>query len=367
MRVHIDLGVALQWLPLDPRQGGQRLGGTERLALRLARELAARQHVVTFRFGGTVGEHSGVLFIPGNERPPAADVWVLVEVDDPPDLDASRVVRWSHTVQWPRSTDGDAVVAVSDYHARRLHDRLGDVRIDAICGGVDLPPPLERDHDRFLYASSPDRGLHRLLTIWPRLWERWHLPLAITYDVRGAFERWLGHPGPLADRLRMIAPLLDQPGVLPQPWLSEDRLADLRARSVAMLYPLDPIKADSELYSLSVLEACAAGCVPVLSPVDCLPDVYGGVARFVEPGRAVYDADAWLAAIDEVTDQRAERAAAARAFAAQRTWTTFADQWEGLLQGVLARTGALRAPRTAMDDSPSREPAPAWRPPLLRA
>lgn len=257
--------------------------------------------------------HAGVHYLAGEAVAPGIDVWVLVETEAPPDVNGHRVVRWSHTAQRPERPDADALVAVSEYHARLLRARLSDIPIVAIPGGVEVPEPAEVRRDRFLYASSPDRGLHRLLAMWPALWKRWHIPLAIAYDVRGVLTHWLGKSHPVSPRLRAILPLLDQPGVLPQPHLREAEMARLRSRSLALLYPLDPVLAHSELYALAVLEACAAGCPPVLAPVDCFPDEYGAVARFVEPAQAVYDADAWMAAIEETLALREERAASARA------------------------------------------------------
>ncbi len=333
MRIHLDVGVARDWWPLDPSDSSRMMGGTELLALRLARMLAARGHGVSFRGGEALGWHDGVAFT-GSEPPAdAVDLLIAVMRDPPSDVQARRRVAWSHGAQWPVGGAWDAVVGVSPYHAGQLRQRLLNTRVEAIRPGTDLPPLQQRPRDRFLYASSPDRGLHRLLAVWPALWSRFRIPLAIAYDLRAVLARRGDQPGPLGDRLRAIGPLLDQPGVLPQGALTPDELHDLRARSLAMLYPLDPFLPHSELLSLSVLEACAAGVPPILAPVDCFPSEYGAVARFVARDAPDYSERAWIEAIDEVLSD-AEAPERVRAWAARRSWESFADGWCELLEEV---------------------------------
>lgn len=286
------------------------------------------------------GQYAGVVLVADGEQPPAADVAIGVQTKVGPDVDASRLVQWSHAAQWPTTGEADAIVAVSDYHRALLRERLHSARIEVIPAGVDLPPLTSRNRDRFLYTSSPDRGLHRLLAMWPRFWERWHLPLSIGYDVRGVLSRRSGQAGPLGERLREIRPLLDQPGVVLHPYLTEQELIGLRNRSFALLYPLDPVLPHSELYALAVLEACAAGCPPVLAPVDAFPSVYGKAADFVGQGGADYDADAWMAVIQGVMDAGEGRRDHVRGFAQTKPWNTFVEAWVVLLRGLVGTTSA---------------------------
>jgi hypothetical protein len=184
--------------------------------------------------------------------------------------------------------------------------------------------------DRFLYASSPDRGLHRLLSIWPALWDAFHTPLSITYDLFGVLARHGGRPDPLGARLRRIATLVHQPGVVVHGPLGEAELAGLRARARALLYPLDPVLPASELYALSVLECCAAGVPLVLSPVDVFPSEYKRVARFVDG----FEATAWVQAVREVLEDPTWTLRA-RAHAATRSEEVWVAAWEDALRPAL--------------------------------
>ncbi len=338
MRIHLEVAAAPDWAPLIPQDPRRMMGGTERLALQLAYQLAARGHEISFRGGGATGEHCGVRFAGPQGLRSTADAVIGVQCIPPPDVHAPCRIVWSHAAQWPAQGDWSAVVAVSPYHAELIQARLPGQRVQAIRPGLLMPPgDISAPRDRFLYASSPDRGLHRLLSIWPALWESFRTPLAIAYDVRGVLTRRAQQPGPLGERLRAIEPLLDQPGVLPEGMLSEEDMHRLRARCLAMLYPLEPVMPHSELLSLAVLEACAAGVPPILAPVDCFPSEYGQVARMVEEREPDYRPQAWIRAVEQVLEQREELAQRARAFAAERTVESFTDQWEVLLADAQGR------------------------------
>ncbi len=338
IRLHLEVGVAPDWAPLDPRDPDKMMGGTERFALRLAALMAARGHRVSLRGGGATGSWRGVRFVQPEQVVGEVDLAIGVQSPLNADTDARRRIAWSHAAQWPAVGAWDAVVAVSGYHAGLLSARLPGIRVEQVPAGVELPAEPACGGDRFLYASSPDRGLHRLLAMWPELWRTFGKPLSIAYDLRAVIRRHGGRTDLLGQRLRAIAPLVDQPGVVVHGPLRLEALAALRARSLALLYPLDPVIPHSELLSLSVLECCAAGVPPVLAPVDCFASEYGQVARMVEPERADYSAQAWVEAVGQVLDDGGW-AARARAFAASRSWEAFAERWERLMREVSAAEG----------------------------
>jgi len=319
-------------------------GGTEELALRLASLLDTAGHHVSFKGGGWTGENDGVRFLADDEAPEDCDVLVCVQAD-PPAINAGRSIFWSHAAQHPRSAGWDAVVAVSPYHAKLLRNRLAEVEVIHISPGVDMPRARDpAPHDRFIYSSSPDRGLHRLLAVWPALWQRFQIPLSLTYDLRAVLSRHGGHPSLLGERLRLVARLLDQPGVVVHGELDRGQLEDLYGRSAALLYPLDPVILHSELLSLSVLGACAAGLPPLLAPVDCFPSEYGEVAFMVGGSTPAYDAEAWVAAVGKVLVEREGWSERVRQFAAHRTWDAFSSRWSELIEGIQRRPARREEP-----------------------
>ncbi len=349
MRIHLEVAVAPDWRPLVPASD-RMMGGTEALAVRLARLLVDEGHEVTLCGGGQAHEHAGVRFLADQAPPESPDRWIAVGGHGAGAPDGCRRIYWSHAAQLPVDAAWDEVIAVSGYHGRLLEGRLGH-EVTVIPGGAEICE-ISAEGDRFLYASSPDRGLHRLLALWPALWDRFRRPLSIAYDVRGVLARRGAQPGPLGDRLRAIAPLLDQPGVVVHPCLDHDELAALRARSLALLYTLDPVLPQSELYALSVLEACAAGVPPILAPVDCFPEEYGDAARFVE-GFAPAD---WVAATEEVLTDRGSWSARARRHATTRTWAAWEDAW----RAVIDRDDRRRPPDEATPIGVVLSDAASW-------
>jgi hypothetical protein len=357
VRVHLEVAVAPDWRPLVPRSG-RMVGGTEALAFRLATLLAADGHDVSFRGGGEAGVYRAVHLLADDEDPPLVDRWIAVNAERADAAGDARRVFWSHAAQLPvRGDDWDEIVGVSGYHAGLLEARLGRP-VTANPAGVE-PGPAPAAQDRFLYASSPDRGLHRLLAAWPAIWARWRRPLSITYELRAVLARRDNQPGPLGERLRQVAGMLDQPGVVVHGALDQTALAALRARSLALLYPLDPVLPHSELYALSVLEACAAGVPPILAATDCFPKEYTAAACFVNS----FDADAWVSAIDEVLSDRGAWSGKARAHAARRTWAAWEATWHAILLREVRQPRA--EPYTAAVPALAGPPV-SWRPPVLR-
>ncbi|MBM4365680.1 MAG: glycosyltransferase [Deltaproteobacteria bacterium] len=292
--------------------------------------------------------------------PPPPDVLVCVGASLPAEIPCERRIYYSHAAQLPVAGGWGLVVAVSEYHASLLRHCPALSPVQAITAGADGVAALSpRPLDRFLYASSPDRGLHQLLRMWPAFWRRFNLPLSITYDLRAVLARRGSGADPLAARLRDIAGLLDQPGVVVHGPLRDEQLAALRARSLAHLYPLDPVLPDSELLALSVLESGAAGVPLVLSPVDCLPSEYGAAACFV----CDYEAESWVGAVAEVLADRERWADRARSHAASRDWQAWGAAWTSVVEGVPATP---LPPRTEGAVAPVVVPPPfAWRPPEL--
>lgn len=363
MRIHFELRLSPDWLPIDPSDPSRMVGGTEKLVLRLVTALSESGHEVSVRGGGARLVHREVRFLAdGDPGPGAVTAVVSVHADPPADVEPTLRIAWSHAAQWPRvAGDWDFAVVGSDYHAGLLQDRLSDLPVTVLRPGVDLPELSGVRRDRFLYASSPDRGLHRLLAIWPALWRRFGVPLSLTYDLRAAL-RLRGHDrGPLGARLREVASMLDQPGVVVHGALNGAGLERVRQRSLALLYPLDPVLPHSELLSLSVLEACASACPPVLSPVDAFPSEYRQVARFVGGQRPDYGSDAWVDAVQAMLDDPQAREKG-RAFAAARPWEPWVAGWvESLSAAALPRRPANRARQSWLVLALGVGPRGAWR------
>ena len=131
---------------------------------------------------------------------------------------------------------------------------------------------------RLIYASSPDRGLHHLLELFPRL--KREVPsatLTVCYDWQPFYDRLKDQTGEMASRLRYCAEMfrrLKPHGVTHLGSISKAGLVQHMRDSRVLAYPCDPVSY-TEGFSVTTAEAAALGCLPVILGSDALPEVYG--------------------------------------------------------------------------------------------
>lgn len=144
---------------------------------------------------------------------------------------------------------------------------------------------------RVIYASSPDRGLHWLLQIWPKIQKAVpHAHLKIFYEV----DKWMGGlvnqiPSPNVDiailsaRARYIREALlrlKDHNIELVGSVSRSEIAKEFVEAQVLAYPCDTINY-TEGFSVTLMEACASGTVPVTSDVDALSELYGSSVPMV--------------------------------------------------------------------------------------
>jgi glycosyltransferase involved in cell wall biosynthesis len=244
----------------------------------------------------------------------------------------------------------DYYISPSDMHARHLADvqsidRTKVISIPLSINAEFFEEPVTRKPNSIIYCSSPDRGLHHLMHIFPLV--RRQVPdasLRIFYTIKP----WLDlmatvpeHPYTSAQKRRAetITKTFEEFGEQGQNglWLhgpvpTKTMALELKASQV-MAYPCDPVSF-TEGFSVSIMDACAAGCVPIVAPADALPDVYTGVVRFIR-GKPENRYDQWA---DEIVRAMQDSDFAdgirhpARAFAMQHTRQKIAKLWEVLIR-----------------------------------
>jgi glycosyltransferase involved in cell wall biosynthesis len=187
----------------------------------------------------------------------------------------------------------------------------------------------------FIYSSSPDRGLHHLLRMWPRIQDavmstyNAESQLHVCYGIENFVEynRWAHREDAL--RALDIEELISQQGVRYHGKVGQDVLAGLMLSCDLMLYPADTMS-PTETGCISIVEALAASCPVVTTNCDCIPSEFGEVSA----------ACIWLPFDERVYEQYVEAVVdalhpedyqacveAGKEFAADRDWAKIAQQW----------------------------------------
>lgn len=197
------------------------------------------------------------------------------------------------------------------------------------------PQPARHPH-RVVWCSSPDRGLHHLLAVWPSVRQR--VPsaeLRIFYRLAPWIEMARDLPDEVGHRARYIEAALERLregwGVTVLDSVPNRRMMRELQEAGVLAYPCDPVRY-TEGFGVSVLDACAAGCIPIVSSADALPEVH------VESGAALcipgpIDHGIWGAAIaDRLTSPRDEHQVADMLrHAGAHDIEAIADRWEKIL------------------------------------
>ena len=249
-------------------------------------------------------------------------------------------------------------VCLSDWAADFLCDFSNNLiardDVHVVPNGVDMKrypfvySPREKISNKtFLYSSSPDRGLHHLLSAWPTI--RKEIPgaeLNVCYglDKYLAAARW-GHnyQGEIA---LQIEHGIKQSGVVNHGLVGQNALAELQSMATLVPYPCDTAIA-TETGCITVTEALAAGTPVVTTDCDCLPSEYGDVARIVN---LPFDTDRFVGSMMEIiedTDVYLGMQLIGRKFAEERTWEKTSQRWLSVIAGLLNITEASPSTSTS--------------------
>jgi glycosyltransferase involved in cell wall biosynthesis len=273
----------------------------------------------------------------------------------------------------------DAFVVQSQPHVEslwtKIHHPIDRDRTVVIPNGVHLerfamsPPRIK---DRIISCSSPDRGVHWLLYLWPQIKQAVpNATLHIFYEVQKWIASVMQHANEIGQRGRYMAeklPILEHHGVVLRGAVSPGEIAHEMLRSDVMAYPCDPVMF-TEGFSCSTLESCAAGTVPIITDADALGEVYkesGSVIVPRETGGTWVEQyrDALIETLKTAPDDLAARRTQCRTFAGAFDYAIIGKQFNDLLEGGIAGKDAVHVNNVGVDQSlglPGDDPLPGVR------
>lgn len=203
----------------------------------------------------------------------------------------------------------------------------------------------ERVPGRVIWTSSADRGLHLLLQEWSKI--KASVPeahLRVFYNFN--FEHLLGiepnapghHPVMLEmanrarymkEMMKKLAPL----GVEMVGSISRERMQQEMSEAMVLAYPVSTLTF-TEGFSISIMEACASGTMPVISDCDCLGSIYGGTVPMVKSPAGKHMNEFTDLVIKGLTDKvfHDEAVAKCKEFASNYEWSKIALELEKLLK-----------------------------------
>jgi len=273
-------------------------------------------------------------------------VWRLPELFDY-DLKARLKILDLHDVMTPAEFSKDRVAKIdkifvkTNYH-RSLYPQVADEKFVVVGNGIDLSrficpncdgagsyvdamtdnlescPQCKRERYRFIYSSSPNRGLDILLDMWPKIKEK--LPQAelhVYYGWKTFYELEKNNPERMI-WMRKVQEKMKQPGVIDHGRVGQRELAEEMMKSSFWLYPTY----FPEIDCITAKEMQAAGVIPITSGYAALEESQQSGIKL--PGD-VYDPEWQQQYIDAVIEATTRGHGAAPT--TQFSWDNVAHVW----------------------------------------
>jgi glycosyltransferase involved in cell wall biosynthesis len=361
MRITVvsEYGYWGNFVPTDIDEGLIQVGGGETAMISISRELAALGHEV-FAFYDTArpGKYHGVDYFPTAMFVPMVTQMehdVMIAWDSPHAFrfnDRAKVhvlsFQLNNAYIGPFDWVIDRYMHPSQWHADMFHELYPEMSttksVVRLTNGINFARYTQRTEKRnpfrVVYTSSPDRGLHHLLDIWPMVVEEVpEAELHVYYDM----NRWmnlvlaLNKNGQVTTTTERALILQDQmnsglPNVTFHGGVGQKELAQAQLSAHVMAYPCDPV-APTEGFSMSVLEGIVAGLDVITTDADAFPELWSNA-----PGVTILplpvDRNVWRDAIVQKlrngSDSREIR------IREDLSWSTLARRWERELNECLA-------------------------------
>lgn len=284
-----------RWSPHDIVTKG--LGGSETWAVRLAEQLSGLGYIVTVYGDVTECAYRDVIFrrweaFDPTERRACVISSRIPQLFDRP-INAPIRMLWVHDVTCgnaltpARAERIDHIVGVSRWHREHLISAYpwAKAKIRQSRNGIEhslFAGEQPERKQRVLFTSSPDRGVDKILEMWPRIREA--VPEAeLNYCYTGVYDEVAKQQPALRAYRERVIELSDQPGVVNIGAQSQVSLSRLMRESMVWVAPSWHSPTDDYFYETScigAMEAQAAGCLAVGSN-------WGALKETIQAGRLI--------------------------------------------------------------------------------
>ncbi len=326
-----------EWNPDSAKTG---IGGSEEAVINMAKEFKNQGWNVSVY--GTHGpepkEYDGVWYRPwwSLSIKEACDIFIAWR--DPGifelEINSPKKYLWLHDTNDPASLTERRVknitkiITLSEWH-RNLYPLIPDSKMLVSRNGI-LPKHFEevkeKEPAKIAYTSAPNRGLHCLLEMWPKIREK--IPNAElhwaygweTYDKAAA-----SNPQMQVFKKRVVG-LLNQPGVKVHGRIGHEELADLMKTSNIWAYPTE----FTEISCITAMKMQAAGTVPVCTTTAALNETvqYGHKFDVPDMWSNKEAQEKFIDALVDVVENGYEKRDEMREWAIKHYgWDTVAKEW----------------------------------------
>ena len=244
----------------------------------------------------------------------------------------------------------DRILALSEYHAEDPgFANVPPEKIYFTSNGLNPDFTSEagnNEWNRVIFPSSPDRGLDKVLELWPKvLKEVPEAQLDIFYGFSKHYDIASKRDRSLVTLKQKILKLLDQPGVNFHGMVGHKELADAFAKAGVWAYPTQW----PETSCITAMKAAASGCYVVTSGYGVLPETLEGIEDFgpTHKDKLIYgDKKREKAFVDAIVGRmvaardypdvtREYRIGQAKKTMEKYSWTKVAKEWSNLFSEML--------------------------------
>ena len=317
------------------------IGGSEEAVIHMARRLGARGwNVEIYNSVPTARKFGNVTYRPFWEFNYLDKNDVFISWRNPAlfefmDVAATKKYVWVHDMMQKgefseeRWNKCDKIMFLSKAH-RDAYPHVPEEKVMYTANGLDVEMLLkdaegtERIPWKMVNTSAPDRGLHCLLTMWPKIKERY--PEATFYWFYGwqTYDSYnANNPERMAFKDELVK-LLDQPGIFEGGRVSHAEIAEQMASSDLWVYPTEFF----ETSCITAMKAQALGAVPVTTNVGALREtVFSGEKLDVQDIYTNEEAqEAWINSL--IVARSCDRANMEKEARNRFNWDAVVDGWE---------------------------------------